>query len=63
MNQQGNTLIVFLISRMKDRQLFRKMVRIKQQIPEDKCIELLKHKKRGVLSVLGDDDQFVYESG
>ena len=63
MNQQGNTLIVFLISRMKDRQLFRKMVRIKQQIPEDKCIELLKHEKRGVLSVRGDDDQCVYESG
>ena len=36
--------------------MFRKMVRIKQQIPEDQCIELLKHEKRGVLSVLGDDD-------
>ena len=36
--------------------MFRKMARIKQQISEDECIELLKQEKRGVLSVLGDDD-------
>lgn len=36
--------------------MFRKMARVKQQISEDECIELLKHEKRGVLSVLGDDD-------
>ncbi|MBO6108898.1 MAG: pyridoxamine 5'-phosphate oxidase family protein [Eubacterium sp.] len=36
--------------------MFRKMARAKQQIPEEECIELLKNEKRGVLSVLGDDD-------
>lgn len=36
--------------------MFRKMLRIKQQIPESECIELLKNEVRGVLSVLGDDD-------
>ena len=36
--------------------MFRKMARVKQQISEDECIELLKQEKRGVLSILGDDD-------
>lgn len=36
--------------------MFRKMARVKQQISENECIELLKQEKRGVLSVLGDDD-------
>ena len=36
--------------------MFRKMVRFKQQIPEEECIEILKKEVRGVLSVLGDDD-------
>ena len=36
--------------------MFRKMIRFKQQISEEECIEILKNEKRGVLSVLGDDD-------
>ena len=36
--------------------MFRKMLRFKQQIPEEECIEILKKEPRGVLSVLGDDD-------
>lgn len=36
--------------------MFRKMIRFKQQIPEEECIEILKNEPRGVLSVLGDDD-------
>jgi nitroimidazol reductase NimA-like FMN-containing flavoprotein (pyridoxamine 5'-phosphate oxidase superfamily) len=32
------------------------MIRFKQQIPEEECIEILKNEPRGVLSVLGDDD-------
>lgn len=36
--------------------MFRKMLRSKQQLPEEECIELLKSELRGVLSVLGDDD-------
>ena len=36
--------------------LFREMVRKKQQLPEAECIEILKREKRGVLSLLGDDD-------
>ena len=32
------------------------MVRKKQQLPEAECIEILKREKRGVLSLLGDDD-------
>jgi nitroimidazol reductase NimA-like FMN-containing flavoprotein (pyridoxamine 5'-phosphate oxidase superfamily) len=36
--------------------MFRKLVRIKQQMPMEDCIELLKNETRGVLSVLGDDD-------
>lgn len=36
--------------------MFRKMMREKQQLPPETCIELLKNCPRGVLSVLGDDD-------
>ena len=35
--------------------MFREMMRIKQQLQESECIEILKNEKRGVLSVLGDD--------
>ncbi|MBE5807688.1 MAG: pyridoxamine 5'-phosphate oxidase family protein [Clostridiales bacterium] len=35
--------------------MFRAMLRIKQQITREECIEILKREKRGVLSVLGDD--------
>ena len=36
--------------------MFREMIRFKQQMSEEKCIEVLKNEPRGVLSVLGDDD-------
>ena len=36
--------------------MFREMLRIRQQLTEEDCIEILKREKRGVLSVLGDDD-------
>ncbi len=36
--------------------MFRKMLRFKQQISQEECIEILKEEPRGVLSVLGDDD-------
>ncbi len=35
--------------------MFREMRRIRQQISEEECIEILKEQKRGVLSVMGDD--------
>ncbi len=35
--------------------MFRKMLRIKQQLSEEECISILKEQLRGVLSVLGDD--------
>ena len=35
--------------------MFRDMLRIKQQLTEEECIEILKAEPRGVLSVLGDD--------
>ena len=35
--------------------MFRKMLRIKQQLPEEECIDILKQEKRGILSVMGDD--------
>lgn len=35
--------------------MFRKMRRFKQQLTDEACIQILKHEKRGVLSVLGDD--------
>lgn len=35
--------------------MFRKMMRIKQQLPQEECIEILKGELRGVLSVQGDD--------
>lgn len=35
--------------------MFRKMRRFKQQIPEEKCIELLKNEPRGVLALYGED--------
>ncbi len=35
--------------------MFRKMRRIKQQITEDECIEILKKEPRGVLSLIGED--------
>jgi len=34
--------------------MFRKMARIKQQLPKEDCIHLLKTEPRGVLSLLGD---------
>ena len=36
--------------------MFRELVRQKKKLPEEVCIDLLKNEKRGVLSVLGDDD-------
>jgi len=36
--------------------MFREMLRFKQQLPQEECIEILKSQPRGVLSVLGDDD-------
>ena len=35
--------------------MFREMMRIKQQLPQEECIQILKNEPRGVLSVLGDD--------
>lgn len=35
--------------------MFREMLRKKQQLPMDECIELLKTQPRGVLSLLGDN--------
>ena len=35
--------------------MFRKMVRVGQQLSQEECIEILKKEKRGVLSVIGDD--------
>ena len=35
--------------------MFREMIRAKQQLSREECIEILKTEKRGVLSVLGDD--------
>lgn len=36
--------------------MFRKMRRFKQEISKEECIEILKTEKRGVLSVIGDND-------
>jgi len=36
--------------------MFREMLRKKQALAEEECIEILKSELRGVLSVLGDDD-------
>lgn len=36
--------------------MFREMLRKKQQLSEAECIEILKTQLRGVLSVIGDDD-------
>ena len=35
--------------------MFRPLRRFKQQLPEEETLEVLKHAKRGVLSVIGDD--------
>ncbi|MBQ5952453.1 MAG: pyridoxamine 5'-phosphate oxidase family protein [Lachnospiraceae bacterium] len=35
--------------------MFRSMLRFKQQISNEECIEILKKELRGVLSVIGDD--------
>ena len=35
--------------------MFREMLRYKQALSEEECIEILKKELRGVLSVLGDD--------
>lgn len=35
--------------------MFRKMRRFKQQISEEKCIQLLKKQPRGILSMIGDN--------
>lgn len=36
--------------------MFREMLRKKQQLSREECIEILKKELRGVLSLLGDDD-------
>jgi len=36
--------------------MFREMLRSKQQLTAEECIEILKHEPRGILSVLGEDD-------
>ena len=36
--------------------MFRNITRFKQALSENECLELLKNEKRGILSVLGDDD-------
>ncbi len=36
--------------------MFRELTRKKQKLTDEECIRLLKEEKRGVLSVLGDDD-------
>lgn len=50
--------------------MFRKMRRFKQQLDEERCIEILKNEPRGVLAVLGDEGypytlplDFVYDDG
>ena len=35
--------------------MFREMLRARQQLTREECLEILKREKRGVLSVLGDD--------
>jgi nitroimidazol reductase NimA-like FMN-containing flavoprotein (pyridoxamine 5'-phosphate oxidase superfamily) len=35
--------------------MFRPVQRVRQQLPEEECLNILKNEKRGVLSVLGDD--------
>ena len=35
--------------------MFREMLRFKQALPREECVEILKREKRGVLSVLGDE--------
>ena len=39
----------------EEKEPFRAMVRAKQQLSEDECIEILKNELRGVLSVIGDN--------
>lgn len=36
--------------------MFRQIKRVKQTLNKEECLEILKKEKRGVLSVLGDDD-------
>ena len=36
--------------------MFRKMRRIKQQLSQEECIDILVNEPRGVLALLGDDD-------
>ena len=36
--------------------MFRDVARVKQKLPQEECVEILKQQPRGVLSVLGDDD-------
>ncbi|MBR1403601.1 MAG: pyridoxamine 5'-phosphate oxidase family protein [Treponema sp.] len=50
--------------------MFRQMRRFKQQVSNEKCIEILKNEPRGVLAVLGDDGypytipiDFYYDEG
>ena len=35
--------------------MFRKLVRFKQELPKEECLEILKSELRGVLAVQGDD--------
>ena len=35
--------------------MFRKLTRVKQQLTDDACVDILRREVRGVLSVMGDD--------
>ena len=37
--------------------MFRKMRRFKQQLTDEECFIVLKEAKRGVLSVMGEDEE------
>lgn len=42
-------------ARRKEEIMFRPLTRVRQQLPEEECIQILKTQMRGVLSVQGDD--------
>lgn len=54
---QANGNVVQIMDKvLGEKSMFREMLRKKQQLAKEECVEILKKEPRGILSVLGDDD-------
>lgn len=51
---RGENGVVYWEKTQEEREMFREMLRKKQQLSQEECIDVLRKETRGVLSVIGD---------